>query len=114
MITVTLNRSDGHFIRKFSARGHAGYAPAGSDIICSAITAILTTAIGSLQDLAGLKVKKVLEDGNIECVLPDPAKLPEDKVGAAMIIMESMALGCRQIENSYGSNYVQVKESTFV
>lgn len=114
MITITISRNEAGFIRQFAAKGHAGYAPAGSDIICSAITAIMTTAIGSLQDLAGLDVAKKLEDGNIECLLPDPHDLTREQLRTAAVIGESMALGCRQIENSYGRKFVQVNEVTFV
>lgn len=114
MITVTLYRDDEGFIRRFAARGHAGYAKSGSDIICSAVTAVLTTAIGSLEDLAGIEIYKKLDDGHIECLLPDNGRISPDQHRTAMVILESMALGCRQIGVSYGNKYVQVKERTFV
>ncbi len=113
MITVTLQRCPSGYIRRFTAAGHSGYAESGSDIICAAITAIATTAIGSLQDLAGLKPEYKLEDGLIFCQTPDPDDMPSGQYQTARILMDAMALGCRQIQNSYGKQYVQVKEAIF-
>lgn len=111
MITVAIWLDNAGIIRRFKASGHAGYAPSGSDIICSAITAITSTAIGSLQDIAGLSVEAQLEDGLIECrIIEEP--LSEEQFLTAKVILESMLLGCRQIEQSYGRMYVQIREKT--
>ena len=113
MITITVWRTKTGFIRRFKAFGHAGYAPAGSDIICSAITAITSTAIGSLQDIAGVSPESQMEEGLISCHIPDTVCMTKEQYRTASIILESMLLGCRQIEHSYGRTYVQVREKTF-
>ncbi|MDD3866484.1 MAG: ribosomal-processing cysteine protease Prp [Eubacteriales bacterium] len=110
MITVTVWRTEDHMICRFKASGHAGYAPAGNDIICSAITAITTTAIGSLADIAGLETNHTMRDGLIECRLKQDRPMTDRQRETAAIILESMLLGCRQIEESYGRTYVQVRE----
>lgn len=113
MITVTLYRTPAGFIRRFTATGHSGYAAQGADIICAAISAIAQTVIGSLEDLAGLQPDYVLADGRIECAVPDPDEMPASRYQTARVLMDSMAVGCRQIEASYGRQYVRVKESVF-
>ena len=110
MITITLDRSTDGLIRSFTASGHAGYAPEGSDIICAAVTAIAATTIGSLQDLAKLDVSYRMDDGYITCSLPDSKSLEPDHLMVVKTLMEAMAIGCRQIENSYGRKYVRVIE----
>ena len=113
MITVTLRRYPNGYIRHFTASGHSGYAEAGSDIVCAAITAITTTAIGSLQDLAGLNPVYRLEDGLIDCLTPDPDEMAPEQYRTAQTLMDAMALGCRQIQNSYGKQHVKIKEASF-
>jgi len=110
MITITLDRSPNGLIRSFTASGHAGYAPEGSDIICAAVTAIAATTIGSLQDLAKLNITYRMDDGYITCSLPDFKSMDPDRFQVAKTLMEAMAIGCRQIEHSYGQRYVRVIE----
>jgi len=114
MITVTLRRCPNGYIRRFTASGHSGYAEAGSDIICAAITAISATAIGSLQDLAGIEPVYQMEDGLIDCQTPDPDSMNPEQYQTAKVLMDAMALGCRQIQNSYGKQYVSVHEVNFL
>ena len=110
MITITLKRSPNGYIRSFTASGHAGYAPEGSDIICAAITAIAATTIGSLTDIANLNITHQMDDGYISCLTPEPESMPSGQYLIAKTLMDAMALGCRQIENSYGRKYVRVIE----
>ena len=113
MITVTLQRSPNGYIRRFTAIGHAGFGEEGSDIICAAISAIAQTTIGSLQDLAGLLPVFRLENGLIECQTSDPDDMAPEQYRTARTLMDAMALGCLQIRNSYGKQYVKVKEAIF-
>ncbi len=38
----------------FSVRGHAGYAEAGSDIVCAAVSALTTTCVNAMESVAGV------------------------------------------------------------
>ena len=38
----------------FSVRGHAGYAEAGSDIVCAAVSALTTTCVNAMESVAGI------------------------------------------------------------
>ncbi|NLM15497.1 MAG: ribosomal-processing cysteine protease Prp [Clostridiaceae bacterium] len=113
MITVTLYRSANGYIRRFVASGHAGYAPEGSDIICAGISAIAQTIIGSLQDLAGLEPAFTLADGLIEIQTIDPDDMDPDQYAKARILTDALAIGCVQIEHSYGRKFVTVIESNY-
>ena len=46
-------------ITGFSVSGHSGYAEAGSDIVCAAISAVVTMAEATINDVCGAKAKVV-------------------------------------------------------
>jgi uncharacterized protein YsxB (DUF464 family) len=50
MTNIKVRLVDGDFI--IEAKGHANFAPMGRDIVCSAISAILQTAVLGLQNIA--------------------------------------------------------------
>ena len=113
MISVSLMRTPSGFLRKITAAGHAGYSKKGPDVVCAAISAIIQTAVGGLQDIAGIQPACVLENGLIECGVDDPESLDSKTHDAVRIIMETAAVGCRQIELSHGTRYVKVREADF-
>ena len=50
-------------ITGFSVSGHSGYAEAGSDIVCAAISAVVTMAEATINEVCGAKAKvRVGED----------------------------------------------------
>ena len=59
-------------ITGFSVSGHSGYAEAGQDIVCAAITAIVTMAEATINDVCGAKAKVRVkeEDARISLTLP--------------------------------------------
>lgn len=108
MIKITLERSPDGFITRFLATGHSGFAERGQDIICAAISALAQTTIGSLQELAAIDPVRQLEDGLIDFSLPEPARLDDRQRQTAGILMDSLAIGCRQIQDSYPGRHVRL------
>jgi len=105
MIRVVITRNSEGSISRLEIDGHSGYAEAGSDIICSAVSVTAYTAAGALESLAGLKRCYRQRDGHMTIQLP---KDMDDKQKAtAAIIMETAVIGFKQIEHSYGE-YVSV------
>jgi uncharacterized protein YsxB (DUF464 family) len=113
MITILLMRTPSGFLRRITATGHAGFADKGLDIICAAVSVIVQTAVGGLQDVARIQPAYIQKSGRIECGVADPESLDPKACDAARIIMETAAIGCRQIEQSYGSRYVSVREAAY-
>ena len=113
MIAVTLHRSPNGYIRHFVASGHSGFAGNGADIICAGVSAIAQTTIGSLQDLAGLEPDYTLDDGLIEILTIDPEDMAPEQYKIARTLTDALAIGCVQIEKSYGRKYVKVEEAIF-
>jgi uncharacterized protein YsxB (DUF464 family) len=107
MIDVIITRNSEGSIGSIEISGHSGYAEAGSDIICSAVAATAYTAAGALESLAGLSGCHTEGDGYMLIRLPE--KMDEKQRSIASIIMETAAIGFRQIGFSYTA-YVSVKD----
>ncbi|HHV60543.1 MAG TPA: ribosomal-processing cysteine protease Prp [Clostridiaceae bacterium] len=104
MIRVSIKRDKTGLVREFTIRGHSGFDEPGRDIICSAVSAIAYTALGGLQELAGV-VNHKERAGYMKFQLP---LLDNEEVErTARIILDTMVIGLRQIENTYGS-YIKV------
>ncbi|MGP1459937.1 MAG: ribosomal-processing cysteine protease Prp [Treponema sp.] len=57
MTRVLLERKKDGALVSCSARGHAGYASCGSDIVCSALTVLLRTTAQALSESDGVELK---------------------------------------------------------
>lgn len=105
MIRVVITRDSEGSISRIDIDGHSGYAQEGADIICSAVSVTAYTAAGALESLAGLKRCYNQKNGHMSIRLP---KEMDDKQRAtASVIMETTAIGFKQIGHSYGE-YVSV------
>ncbi len=60
MIEVNV-RGDG-----ITVAGHAGYAPAGQDIVCAGVTALTQTLIKSIEDLTEDKIQYSISPGRVD------------------------------------------------
>lgn len=60
-MTVVMVRNDG-----IEISGHAGYAEAGKDIVCAAVTALTQTLIRSLEDLARDEIEYEVSPGRAD------------------------------------------------
>lgn len=106
MITFKLLRQ-GERLTGFQCSGHAGYGKAGSDIVCSAVSALTITCINAIAELLGItpEVKQDQETGYISLVLPE-GMTPDQREGA-QLLLKALALGMQGIQEEY-SKHVQV------
>lgn len=90
----------------FDISGHAGYAEEGSDIICAAVSAIAYTAVGYFveKEICGTRPNYSENDGHMKLSLT--SKEAQDATVKA--VMEATLIGLKQIEYSYGSEYIKV------
>ena len=72
MITVEFFSQDGRRTG-FRVSGHSGYAEAGADIVCAAVTAVVRFAEATLNDILGVGAKTRVDDENAEITLAMPA-----------------------------------------
>lgn len=92
----------------FRCEGHADYAAEGeADVICAAVTALAATVVSAVTDILKLAVEKTFSEGLIEFCLADFCQAQDKGV---KLLFETFELGVRQIEMSYGSEYVHVED----
>ncbi len=101
-ITVFLS---GDSITGFEAKGHAGYADHGEDIVCAAVSALTQTAYLGLAEYVSPDTKVSQKDGALRVDLPkelDPAGRER-----AELILGTMLSGLRSVQENY-SDYLKI------
>ena len=104
MTHVSIIKTRNGIYKGFNCLGHSGYADAGEDIVCAAISVLVINTINSLEQLAGEKFKLVTneEDGLIDCrftgCINDKSKL----------LLDSMVLGLQEIKKQYGKTFIDL------
>ena len=84
-------------ITGFSISGHSGYAEAGSDIVCAAISAVVTMAEATINDVCGAKAKVRVKDEDTRITLTLPASCDEEEsVQAVLAGMMLTLVGLRE------------------
>lgn len=106
MTTVHVRR-DERGIRGLRVSGHAGYAEAGSDIVCAAASVLITTCANALEGVAGLKpiVHQKEAPAIIEVELP--SGLSHAQEHDAQIILRTISHGFSDIAAQY-PRYLQI------
>lgn len=107
MIKINIGKDLAGNFKRFVVQGHSGYADLGSDIVCSAISAIAFTSIGAIEELIGLKGFFKQRDGFMSCKL-DMDLSPELRHDSN-VIMATAEIGFKQIEDAY-PDYVKVMD----
>ena len=107
MIKIKIGRDLAGNIKRFTVKGHSGYAEEGSDIICSAVSAVAFTAVGAIKELIGLKKFFKHRWGIMLCKLD--MDIPSELMHDVNIIMATAEIGFKQIAYAY-PDYVKVMD----
>ena len=90
-------------ITGFSISGHSGYAEAGSDIVCAAISAVVTMAEATINDVCGAKAKvRVREQENARITLTLPASCDEEE--SVQAVLAGMMITLCSMRDDYPDN----------
>ena len=103
-MTSIVFRLDKGGIAAITSSGHSGFADEGQDIVCSAISVLLQTAIFSLQTQYQPEIQYNLEDGYLSFILPEYEGKQAIEVQA---IMRHTLLGLMNLAASY-RDYIQL------
>ncbi|MEO3947137.1 ribosomal-processing cysteine protease Prp [Gorillibacterium sp. CAU 1737] len=99
-------------ILSFRSKGHASYADHGSDIVCSAVSAITVGTVNAIEKLTGTVADARMKDGFLSAryspELFEPGNVKGEQV---QLLLESMVVMLKGIEESYGK-YVTIKQSS--
>ena len=99
--------SDNRRIRGFRISGHSGYAEAGSDIVCAAISAVVTMAEATINDVCGAKAKVRVKDEQARITLTLPVSCDEEE--AVQAVLAGMMLTLCGMRDDY-PDYIEVLE----
>ena len=90
-------------ITGFSVSGHSGYAEAGQDIVCAAVSAVVTMAEATINDVCGAKAKvRVKERENAGITLTLPASCDEEE--SVQAVLAGMMLTLCSMRDDYPDN----------
>jgi len=105
MTEITFYRNSDGDLTGFRADGHAGYADEGEDIVCAAISALVTNTVNSIEaftdDEPDLDIDE--EEAYIDLSF---FEAPGEK---AQLLLKSLALGLEDIQSSEeAGGYIEV------
>ena len=94
-------------ITGYSVSGHSGYSEAGSDIVCAAITAVVTMAEATINDVCGAKAKVRVKEADARITLTLPASCDEEE--SVQAVLAGMMLTLCSLRDDY-PDYIEVLE----
>ena len=99
--------TEGDRINGFSISGHSGYAEAGQDIVCAAISAVVTMAEATINDVCGAKAKVRVKDEQARITLTLPVSCDEEETVQA--VLAGMMITLAGMRDDY-PDYIEVLE----
>ena len=94
-------------ITGFSVSGHSGYAEAGSDIVCAAISAVVTMAEATINEVCGAKAKVRVKEEDARITLTLPASCDEED--SIQAVLAGLMLYLCSLRDDY-PDYIEVLE----
>ena len=94
-------------INGFSVSGHSGYAEAGNDIVCAAVSAAVALAETTINDVCGAKAKVRVKNEDARITLTLPATCEEEE--AVQAVLAGMMLYFVGLRDEY-PDYIEVLE----
>ena len=99
--------TEGDRITGFSVSGHSGYAESGSDIVCAAISAVVSMAEATINDVCGAKAKVRVKEEDARITLTLPAACDEEE--SVQAVLAGMLLTLCNMRDEY-PDYIEVLE----
>ncbi|MBR1524259.1 MAG: ribosomal-processing cysteine protease Prp [Lachnospiraceae bacterium] len=108
MIEVLITRDKAMDITGFRVSGHALFAEAGNDIICSAVSMLTINTVNAIEQFLPDEPLVVDIDRNKGFI---EAKLMDKPTERSELLLRTFHLGMVSIEEQYGRKYVKVLEA---
>ena len=87
--------------------GHSGYAEAGSDIVCAAVSAVVTMAEATINEVCGAKAKVRVREEDARVSLTLPASCDEEDTVQA--VLAGMMITLCSLRDDY-PDFIEVLE----
>ena len=99
MIKVLINYEEKKF-KSLEVKGHANSGPYGQDLVCAAVSAILTGGANNLDNKKCFDIKLLEGEALIKAI--DTVSSHDE------VVLETMIVSLKTIEESYGK-FIQIK-----
>ena len=107
MTKITIEKQKDHIIR-FVCDGHTNYGVSGEDIVCSALSSIVQTAVLGVLIVAGVngKLKRDENKGYLEFILPKD--LTDEQRQDVDVILNTMLCGISDLREGF-SDFIELE-----
>jgi uncharacterized protein YsxB (DUF464 family) len=107
MINVSIYKNAENLITGFRLSGHADYSEYGSDIVCAAVSALVINTINSIENFTSdrFQLDQDEKKGFIEF------HVISDLSNNSNLLLNSLALGLRGIEEEYAPRYIRITQA---
>ena len=103
MTTVVFRMEDDR-ITGFEAKGHSGYAEAGEDIVCAAVTSAVRLVEATVNDVLGLAASVKVRERDASISLSLPGGLDEITESTCQSLMTGLMVYFAQLHDEYPDN----------
>ena len=94
-------------ISGFTVSGHSGYAEAGADIVCAAVSTAVQFASITIEEVLGNRCKTKVNEEEARITLTLPASCEEEE--AVQAVLTGMMLTLCELRDQY-PDYIEVME----
>lgn len=108
MIKIRIVRNTFGNIIGYSISGHAGFDEYGKDVVCAAVSMAGQMTLLGLTQLLSADVQWEMTSGNLSCRLNE--QMDHDKMEKCQVILETMALGLKDVAKQYKSHIDIIEE----
>ena len=103
-MTTVVFRMEEDRINGFEAKGHSGYAAAGEDIVCAAVTSAVRLVETTVNDVLGLAAAVKVREQDASISLRLPGGLDEVTESTCQSLMTGLMVYFAQLHDEYPDN----------
>ena len=109
MTTVTFH-TEGNRIIGFDSQGHSGYAEAGEDIVCAAITSAIRLVEATINDELGLAASVKVKESEALISLHLPGGLSPTAESTCQALLTGLMVYFAELHDEYPENIEVLEE----
>ena len=109
MTTVTFH-TEGNRIIGFDSQGHSGYAEAGEDIVCAAITSAIRLVDATINDVLGLAASVKVKESEALISLRLPGGLAPTAESTCQALLTGLMVYFAELHDEYPENIEVLEE----
>ena len=99
---------EGERVVGFTAHGHSGYAEAGSDIVCAAVTSAIRMTECAVNDVLGLEASVKVREDSVSLRLP--GGLSQSSESTCQTLLTALMLYLTELHEEYPQHILVVEE----